>query len=427
MNDKPFYIERPLYLQRIMPFVGKDIMKILVGQRRVGKSYLLYQLMDRILSLDPKGQQIYINKELHEFAAIRTAEDLIAYVNSYRQSDRKLYLFIDELQEIDGFEKALRNFQAEGNIDIYGTGSNAKLLSGELATYLSGRYVEIKVYGLTYAEFLQFHNLVRGRDAFKTYLKFGGLPYLRHLDLKEEVVFDYLRNILDAILLKDIVSRYDIRNVSFLQRLTRFLADNVGSLVTARKISDYLKSQKITVSHNLVLNYLSYLTTAFLVFRANRMDIVGKKIFEIGEKYYFEDLGLRHALVGFQAMDINKMLENIVYVHLRSAGYEVMVGKMGKKEVDFVCEKGGERLYIQVAYLITDNKVKNREFGNLLAIPDNFPKMVISMDEMAGGNYQGVQHLHIEDFLISITETTLSTSYSVIAVPDGKHYLTHSF
>ena len=406
MNDKPSYIERPLYLQKIMPFVGKDIMKILVGQRRVGKSYLLYQLMDRISSLDPKGQQVYINKESHEFAAIRTAEDLIAYVDSYRQSGRSLYLFIDELQEIDGFEKALRNFQAEGKIDIYGTGSNAKLLSGELATYLSGRYVEIKVYGLTYAEFLQFHNLARGREAFKAYLKFGGLPYLCHLDLKEEVVFDYLRNILDAILLKDIVSRYDIRNVSFLQRLTRFLADNVGSLVTARKISDYLKSQKIKVSHNLVLDYLSYLTTAFLVFRANRMDIVGKKILEIGEKYYFEDLGLRHALVGFQAVDINKILENIVYVHLRSAGYEVMVGKMGKREVDFVCEKGGERLYIQVAYLITDDEVKEREFGNLLAIPDNFPKIVISMDEVAGGSYQGIQHLHIEDFLISITGTT---------------------
>jgi len=398
----PDYIERPLYLDRIMPYVQKDIIKIFVGQRRVGKSYMLFQLMDRISAIDPDGQQIYINKELHEFAALRLAEDLLEYVAAHHQPEQRLYLFIDELQDIDGFEIALRSLQTQGNVDIYGTGSNAKLLSGELATYLSGRYVEIKVYGLTYGEFLRFHSLERGRESLQSYMKFGGLPYLRHLPLEDTIIFDYLKNIIDAILLKDIVARYDIRNVSFLQRLTRFLADNVGNMVTARKISEYLKSQKINVSHNLVIDYLSYLSNAMLVLPVRRTDIVGKKIFEIGEKYYFEDLGIRHALVGFRLTDINKILENIVFMHLKSAGYEVTVGQIAKQEVDFVCEKAGERLYIQAAYMISDDKVRDREFGNLLAIPDNYPKKVVSMDEITGSSYLGIEHIRLEDFLLSI-------------------------
>ena len=398
----PDYIERPIYLNRVMPYVQKDVMKIFVGQRRVGKSYMLFQLMDRISALNPDVQQIYINKELNEFADIRQSDDLLKYVAAHRRPGRRLALFIDELQDIEGFENALRSLQAEGNVDIYCTGSNAKLLSGELATYLSGRYIEIKVYGLTYGEFLKFHGQEQGSKSLQNYLKFGGLPYLRHLPLDDTVIFDYLRNVIDAILLKDVVSRYDIRNVTFLQRLTRFLADNVGSLVTARKISEYLKSQKIKISHNLVIDYLSYLSNAILVLPARRFDIAGKKIFEIGEKYYFEDLGIRHALVGFRAVDINKVMENIIFTHLKVAGYDVTVGQIGKQEVDFVCEKAGERIYIQAAYMIPDDKVRDREFGNLLAIPDNFPKKVISMDEVAGSSYQGIEHVHLEDFLLSV-------------------------
>ena len=398
----PEYIERPVYLDRVMPYVQKDIIKIFVGQRRVGKSFMLFQLMDRISALDSDVQQIYINKELNEFADIRQADDLLRYVADQRRPDRRLALFIDELQDIDGFENALRSLQAEGQVDIYGTGSNAKLLSGELATYLSGRYIEIKVYGLTYGEFLHFHGQERGSGSLQKYLKFGGLPYLRHLPLDDSVVFDYLRNVTDAILLKDVVARYDIRNVNFLQRLTRFLADNVGSLVTARKISEYLKSQKIKISHNLVIDYLSYLSNAMLVLPAKRFDIAGKQIFEIGEKYYFEDLGLRHALVGFRAVEINKVMENAIFTHLKAAGYDVTVGRIGKREVDFVCEKAGDRMYIQAAYMIPDDKVRDREFGNLLAIPDNFPKKVVSMDEISGSSYQGIEHVHLEDFLLAI-------------------------
>ena len=268
----PEYIERPLYIDKMMPYMQKDIMKIIVGQRRVGKSYLLFQLMDRISALNPHTQQVYINKELHEFAALRQADDLLAYVDALRHGKRHMSLFIDEVQDIDGFEHALRSLQAQGNVDIYATGSNAKMLSGELATYLSGRYIEIKVYGLTYGEFLQFHSQEQGRESLQSYMKFGGLPYLRHLPLDETVIFDYLRNIVDAIFFKDIVARYDIRNVSFLRQLAQFLADNVGSLVTARKISQYLKSQKIKVSHNLVIDYLLYLANAMLVSRVQRCE-----------------------------------------------------------------------------------------------------------------------------------------------------------
>ncbi len=398
--DIPKYIERPAYMDRIMPYVRKGIMKILVGQRRVGKSYMLFQLMDRLSVLHPEDQQIYINKELHEFTDIRNARDLLEYIASRRNPDRRLALFIDEVQDIDQFETALRSLQAGGGIDIFATGSNARLLSGELATYLSGRYVEIKVYGLTYAEFLTFHGLKQGGDSLQTYLKFGGLPYLKHLPLDDTVVFDYLRNVSDAIILKDIVSRYDIRNVAFLQRLCRFLADNVGSLVTARKISTYLKSQQIKISHNLVIDYLSYLSNALLVLPARRYDIAGKKIFEIGEKYYFEDLGIRHAMVGFKNSDINKIIENVIFTHLKTAGYEVTVGQIGKKETDFVCEKQGERMYIQAAYMIPDDKVRDREFGNLLAIPDNHPKKVVTMDPVIGGTYKGIEHVHLEQFLL---------------------------
>ncbi len=401
----PEYIERPLYLNRIEPYLGKGIIKVLVGQRRVGKSYMLFQLMDRITAADPDVQVIYINKELHEFAAVRTSEDLLSHVEKHRVNDHRLVLLIDEIQDIMDFERALRSLSALGETEIICTGSNAELLSGELATLLSGRYVEIKVYSLSYGEFLQFHGLERSRNAFSSYLRFGGLPYLRNLPLDEETVFDYLRNILDAILLKDVVGRYQIRNVDFLQRLALFLADNVGNLVSARRISAFLKSQKVNVSHNLVLDYLSHLCTAFLVFKVRRSDIVGRKIFEVGEKYYYEDLGIRNALVGYRLTDINGILENVVFMHLKIAGYEVHVGKLGDREVDFVCERHGERMYVQVAYMIPDDKVRDREFGNLLGIPDNYPKYVVSMDEPVGGSYQGIRHIHAEEFLHSLSSS----------------------
>jgi uncharacterized protein len=371
----------------------------MVGQRRVGKSYLLLQLMDRILEQNAKANIIYINKELFEHDTLRDYKDLMKVVRVQTDSSKENYLFIDEIQDIEHFEKAIRSLQSKGEHDIYITGSNAFLLSGELATYLSGRYIEFKIFGLTYNEFLIFHSLPDSQDSFMSYLKFGGLPYLINLELTDELVFEYLRNIYAAILFKDIVSRHRIRNVSLLQNLVNYVADNVGNLLSAKSISDFLKSQKVKVSPNVILNYLGFLEEAFFVLKVNREELRGKKIFEIGQKYYLEDLGLRHALLGYRTADIGKILENVVYLHLVIAGFQVGIGKFQNKEIDFVCTRGDEKIYVQVAYLITDEATMKREFGNFELIYDNHPKYVVTLDDKASGNVAGIKHVHIREFI----------------------------
>ena len=397
------YIKRQNYLDKVSSFIDKDIIKVIVGQRRVGKSYLLYQIMDIIRDKGVKaGNIIYINKELHNFDDINTYKDLLEYIGGRIKNKRKHYVFLDEIQEIEKFEKALESMQASGKYDIYCTGSNANLLSGELATHLSGRYVEIKVYGLSYPEFLNFHKLNNDQESLLKYIRYGGLPFLINLEFKDEIIYEYLKNIYSTILFKDIVKRHSIRNVAFLERLVEYLADNTGSLVSAKSISDFLKSQKIKLSPNIVLDYLSFLSSAFFVFKVQRSDVVGKKIFEIGEKYYFEDLGLRHSVVGYKQVDINKVLENLVFLHLKISGYKITVGKYNDKEIDFVCTRGGEKLYVQVAYLIDNQKIIDREFGNLLKIEDNYPKLVVSMDEVGGDKYKGIEQVNIRKFLSSL-------------------------
>ncbi len=394
------YIRREQYLDKISPYIDKDVIKVITGQRRVGKSCLLFQIMDIIRSRNPDVRMVYVNKELHEFCDIKTDRDLVAHVNEKVDPEGRASLFIDEIQEIDAFERGIRSLHAEGRFDIYCTGSNANMLSGELATLLGGRYVEIRVFGLSWPEFLRFHELADSPDAFLKYLRYGGLPWLRHLPLEDDVVYEYLMNIYHTILFKDVVSRHRIRHVAFLERLVEFLADNTGNLVSAKKISDFLKSQNMRMSPNIVLNYLSHLTAAFFVFKARRSDITGKKIFEIGEKYYFEDLGLRHAIIGYSHRDIGKILENVVFIHLAGAGYRVTVGRLNAREVDFVCDRRGRRLYVQVAYLIPDERAHEREFGNLLTIPDNHPKFVVSMDEVPDGeSFRGIEHVHVRTFL----------------------------
>jgi len=393
------YIKRRLYVDAVKPYINKNVIKVFVGQRRVGKSYLMYQIIDEIRTMQPDAHIIYISKELHEFAEIRDYNDLYTFVKNRSEKHEKTYLFIDEIQDIISFEKALRSLQAEGTFDIYCTGSNANMLSAELATLLSGRYIEIKILGLSYIEFLEFHQLENVSESLQKYLKYGGLPYLINLKLNDHVVYDYLKSIYLTILYKDILKKYNIRNTDFLERLVEFLADNTGSLISAKKISDYLKNQKINISHVNVLNYLTYLVSAFFIFQVKRSEIGGKKIFEVGEKYYFEDLGLRHSIIGFRQNDIGKIMENVVFLHLIISGWEVTVGKSNGNEVDFVCKKAGEKLYVQVAYLLVDEATRNREFGNLLAIKDNYPKMVVSMDEFSGNSFEGIQIRNLKDFL----------------------------
>lgn len=399
MKTSNSYTKRPIYLDRIKPYIGKNLIKVLVGQRRVGKSYLLLQLMDIIRSQDAEANIIYINKELFEHDTLRTYKDLMNVVSEQTDKKVKNYLFIDEIQDIESFEKAIRSLQAKGEHDIYITGSNAFLLSGELATYLSGRYIEFKIFGLTYNEFLTFHRLPDAEESFLKYLRYGGLPYLINIDLTDALVFDYLRNIYAAILFKDIVARHNIRNVSLLENLVSYVADNIGNLLSAKSISDFLKSQKVKVTPNVILSYLSFLEQAFFVLKVSREELRGKKIFETGQKYYLEDLGLRHALLGYRSADIGQILENIVYLHLITAGYQVRIAIFQNKEIDFVCTRGDEKMYVQVAYLISDEATKKREFGNLELVNDNYPKFVVTMDANASGNIGGIKHVHVRKFI----------------------------
>jgi uncharacterized protein len=399
---KPF-ISRNSLINRVRPFVGKDIIKVFTGQRRVGKRYLLFQIGAMILESNPKANIIYINMELAEFDFIQNHSHLLAFVES-RLTGTHDCLFVDEIQDIDQFEKALRSLLAHGGIDIYCTGSNAELLSGDIAGYLSGRSIEIEVNSLSYPEFLQFHQLEESADAFLKYLRFGGLPYLIHLSLDDAIIFDYLKNIYASILYRDVVNRYKVRNTRFLEQLVRFLADNTGQLFSAKRISDYLKSQKINISVQVVLNYLDYLVKSLMVFRLPRTDLKGRKILETGEKYYFEDIGLRNAIIGFRQSDISKILENIVFNHLKIMGYTVTVGIFDSYEVDFVAEKPNHKKYIQVTYTMKEEQALQRETASLLKINDNYPKYIISMDELPTSNIDGIIQMNIRTFLTTLME-----------------------
>jgi predicted AAA+ superfamily ATPase len=392
-------IQRPIYLKRIEPYIRKNLIKIIVGQRRVGKSFFLKQISDLFEKNYPEVPIIYINKEDLEFDSLRNYKDLVNYAESKRKNENLHAIFIDEIQDIEQFEKALRHFQTKQNWDIYCTGSNAHLLSGELATFLSGRYIELQMFSLSYTEFLNFHKLENLPENFNKFIKFGGLPYLLHLELEETIIFDYLKNIFRSILFKDIIGRHNIRNVAFIERLCLYIADNTGQLVSAKKITDYLKSQRISFSNNIVLDYLSFLENAFLVFSLKRNDLKGKRILEIGEKIYFQDLGLRNALNGYKKNDIAQLLENIVLIHFLIFNYEVTTGKIGDKEIDFVCDKNNKRIYIQVTLSLADEKVREREIGNLLLINDNFRKIVITADEIAEPEIQGIEIWNIRNFL----------------------------
>lgn len=395
-------LERPIYTNRIIPYINKQVIKVLTGQRRVGKSYVLLQLMDHIRNTDPKANIVYINMELEEFGTIKTNTDLNTYLEDKFPTDKNNYFFIDEVQEIASFERSLRSMLAKNTCDIYCTGSNANMLSGELATHLSGRYIAFDIHSLSFTEFIRFHELDNSLDSLIKYLKYGGMPFLPNIGLQDDLPFEYLRNVYSTILLKDVVTRGNIRNVSFLENLVAYLANNTGSLFSANNISKYLKSQRIDMSSQLTLNYLKSLSSAYIIHKVVRADVHGLKIFEIGEKYFFEDIGLRNCIVGFnQRADIHKLMENAVYLHLLQQGYKVFVGKIEDKEIDFVAEKNGAKLYVQVCMTLdNDPNTAEREFGNLLSIPDNYPKYVVTLNDISTGTTnQGIIHLNLVEFL----------------------------
>ena len=392
--------KRTTYLDKIKPFIGKPIIKVLTGQRRVGKSYLLFQIIQSVVEQEQNAAILYINKEDLAFSFLKTASDLNEYVLSNAAESGRTYVFIDEIQDIDNFGDALRSLLLHENLDIYCTGSNANLLSGDIAGHLSGRYIAIEVFSLSYPEFIAFHELTENEDSLSKYLKFGGLPYLIHLELKDEIVFEYLKNIYQGIVYRDIINRYAIRNVNFLEQLVLFLAAHTGSLFSAKKISDFLKSQQIKMAPNQVQNYIQHLVNAFLVHKVGRYDLVGKRLFEIGEKYYFENLGIRNGLWGYRLEDRGKIMENVVYNHLVFKGYKVLVGTIGTKEIDFVAEKDGEKMYLQVALSLNDEATLEREFGNLQKIKDNYPKKVISLEGFSGNTIEGIESVSLREFLV---------------------------
>ena len=399
---------RQTYIDAMKPFMGKPVIKVITGMRRVGKSVLLELLKQDLVNQGVAPAHILmINKESLEFDFIKTYTDLYAYVlKKLPKKSKPNYLFIDEVQEIEHWEKAVASLFAEGYADIVLTGSNAHLLSSELATLLSGRYIEFPVYPLSFSEFLTFRGKstrTRDRDdEFELYLKYGGLPGIHSFPLTEDVVFPYIAAIFNTILLKDVVKRHAVRNVDLLERITRFVFDNCGNIFSAHRISNFFKSQKISLSMDTVQNYLEFLRSAFLIQKVSRYDVKGKRHLELYEKYYMGDIGLRHGFIGYQRADISGLLENIVYLELRHRGYNVTVGKWDDQEIDFIAEKEQEKMYIQVCYLLATAETEQREFAPLEAISDHHPKWVLSLDKVKNASREnGIRWMNVAEFLLA--------------------------
>ena len=394
-------LTRQYYADIVDSWIGKGNIIALVGSRRVGKSYILKDFIQRH-SRDENSNIIYVDKEKKNFKSIKNKDDLDTWIEERFVPGKHNYILIDDVQEIESFEDSVCSWYSEDDTDVLITGSNSDLLSGELATRLSGRHVEIRVHPLTYMEFLQFHNLHDSDESLMTYLNYGGLPGLRTVGLdNEEQVWAYLASVFNTIMLKDIIERYDIRNIPFLNNLIDFYADTTGKLTSANSISKYMKSQNEKVSSNLILLYRSFYSEAFLIDVVSRYDIHGKKIFESNEKIYWDDIGLRN-LKASGGMDsyIEKVIENAVYKQLSFLGYDIKVGVLNAGEVDFVCTKSGQTIYVQASYIIAEDTTREREFGPLEKIRDNYPKYVISATPyLTQRNENGIIHLSLRKFL----------------------------
>ena len=399
-------IPRETYLKTLASFQDKPVIKVLTGLRRSGKSLLLKLKIDQLRKARvPAARILYIDKESLEFDDIRNYKDLNLWVTSkWKGVTGKKYLFVDEIQEIDSWEKAIASLQGQRTADIYITGSNANLLSSDLATLLSGRHIEIPVLPLSFGEFRSFR-LQRRHEAsieedFSLYLKYGGLPGIHEFEFSDGVVFQYLNSVFNTILYKDITVRHRIRDAAMLDRIARFSFDNCGNTTSAQRIAEYLKSQRLTITTDTVLNYLGFLVSAFLLRRVRRFDLKGKRHLEVNDKFYMGDIGLRHGFIGYRDADIGGILENIVYLELLHRGYSVSVGKWGEQEIDFIAEKEKERLYIQVSYLLSSPETERREFAPLMEIKDNHPKLVVSMDRDWGAGKDGIRRIYLPEFLL---------------------------
>lgn len=398
-------IPRPQYIDYITRLLDRDVMLFLIGQRRVGKSYILRLLKKWLEENIIASNVVYINKEFEVSNEITNASELYKYATDRLPAGERNYLLIDEVQDIENYQDALRSLHAEGRCQIVATGSNAYIFSSELGTRLAGRYIEIPIYSLSYREFLTFHKIQDSDNSLLAYLRVGGLPGLSHFDINDDgQVRDYLLGVYNTIILQDVITRENIRNIRFLKNLSVYTADNIGKLFSLNNIGKMMRSQAENVTNTLVASYMDFLRNAFLIKEVSRYDIHGKKLFENISKYYFSDNGLRNLLSGFNLRgSIEKVIENVIYLHLLQLGYEVTVGILRAGEIDFVATRGEKTIYIQATYLLSSEETIKREFGNLAAIKDNYPKYVISMDPVSGelNEYPGIHHIHLRNFLLS--------------------------
>jgi predicted AAA+ superfamily ATPase len=399
-------IKRESYMSQIRPFINNDLIKVLTGVRRSGKSVML-ELIQAELTAQGISEKQFIKFNFEDMRNTRlcTAEALRnAVLDSISLITGKAYLFFDEIQEVANWEKCVNSFRVEFDCDIYITGSNAKLLSGELATYLAGRYVEFTIYPFSFSEFLEAHGTIfpkeNIRETFTKFLTLGGMPYLGNLRYQDTPAQIYLQDLFNSVVLKDVVKRNKVRDVDLLERIISYVFSNTGTTFSAASISKYFKSENRIVAPETIMNYLSYCIDAFLFHRIRRQDIQGKKLLVINEKYYVTDHGIREAVFGGNMKDINLILENIVCMELIRRGFTVTTGKSGDKEIDFVCEKKNNKLYVQVSYILASEETIKREFGAYESIRDNFPKYVVSLDEFDMSR-NGIKHMNIRDFLLA--------------------------
>ena len=399
-------IKREMYMKRIRPFIGTELIKVMTGIRRSGKSVMLELIKEELVEsgVNP-AQFISINFEDLNYAHLQTANALHDEITGRAaEITGKVYLFFDEIQEVKAWEKCINSLRVSLDCDIYITGSNANLLSGELSTYLGGRYVEFIIYPFSFAEFLDLYRSIASdepiQNCFQKYLLHGGMPYLAHLRYEDEPSRLYLHDLFNSVQLKDIVKRNKIRDVDLLERIIAYVIANVGTTFSATSLAKFLKNEKRTVAPETILNYIRYCCDAYLFYQVKREDLQGKQILASNEKYYIADHGIREAVFGGNMRDINLILENIVYLELLRRNYKVTVGRTGDKEIDFVCDKRGEKLYVQVAYLLASEETVRREFGAYDSIRDNYPKYVVSLDELDMSR-NGIRHRNIRDFLLS--------------------------
>ena len=400
-------LKRDEYIKQIVPFIDKDVIKVLTGIRRSGKSVMLKLLMEELKNRGiNENQFIYINFENLKYRNLKNYERLYDFIlNKVDDKYKSYYIFLDEIQEVEEWEKCVNSLRVDEdfNFDIYITGSNAKLLSGELSTYLAGRYIEFVVYPFSFKEFFEImkekNKEIDLKEAFQDYVKFGGMPFLHNLDYNFEASMQYLQDLYASIILKDITQRNNIRDTDLLERIINYVVMNIGNTFSATSISKFFKSENRKVATETILNYIKACEEAFLVYRVARNDLLGKKILNVNEKYYIADHGIREAIMENNQKNINQVLENIVYFEMLRRGYNVKIGKVDNLEVDFVCKKNDETIYIQVSYLLASEDTKEREFSVLENIKDNYPKYVLSMDEFDMSR-NGIKHVNLIEFLI---------------------------